>query len=854
MRTFLSLASSCVAVFTVLVGFAPAASAQVAPPQVRLSSVVIVGTDTVTVNYSKNFGTCAHLKLASNNQLVHTQNLFCANTGPVVSLKTQFTSALQSGARVKLCHGNNGNICSAVVTVQSQPAAVTLTSVIIDRDTVKVQYSKNFATCAVLKLSNGQPLHTLSLFCAQGGTLTLPKSYFNASLVGGAQVKMCHAVNPVCSSLVIVQGGVTDQVTLSNVVINGSNVTVNYTKNFATCAHLMLSANNQLLHVQNLFCANSGPVTQPRTQFTNALVAGAKVKLCHGNNYGVCSAVVTVTEQSSPVENELTVTVKSLASTDVAVKNEKNINLLRFEARSTNEEVLVTSFVFDAQAGNLLNAQNYKLWVDTNADGTVDTILQGGVVAQSGKVTFAQLLGGGYVVPSGGTVLFEVHADVAASLSTPASVQLKFATAQVDYVKAERVTNGDDFVGIKTDGVCATTCTITVNTVPSTSWNFVSQGDLFITKSATPQRNLQLLGGALGDSILNLNFRAQNEPVDVTFLTIVTGGDVSMSVDRYEFYKTGESIPFASATRAGCGSGGQGNNVFCVSMQSRQLVVPDGQTVSVFVKPRIRTDVDGAVSGHVVDPQILDLTGVDDVTARGDASSNNLLTNDNDALAEGEVFLGVSSPAANAPIIGKVNSVVLAKISNISNANPDANGTSVPTGIGRGFAQFKFSTLANANSKNGLNKFALSGVILNVNATNVAMDAAAFKFYNKADSTTKVVCKPINAVGTVLTGTVTGTFFVSCTGLQFSALNADVTSGSDETFVLEGAITNSRISSTSSSVLQGSLQNFTDQAATSFSPATSHVQWVDKDAAFPLQNFRWIDFTETVVNSTAYQD
>ena len=852
MQKFASLALSMGAVFAVLVGLPSVGSAQTLPPFVQLNAVTIVGTNTVRVEYKKNFTTCAHLKLASNNQLVHTQNIFCGNSGPVIAAKTQFTAALVPGARVKLCHGNNGNICSAIVVVGTAPAAATLSEVRIIGDTVNVTYSKNFAACGQLRTSGNAILHTVNPFCVQAGTVTAPKSYFTNALIAGASVKMCEPGTQVCSGLVTVQGGTADQVTLQSVVISGPNVTVSYSKNFPTCAHLLLASNSQILHVQNHFCQNAGPVTQPRTSFNAALVSGARVKLCHGNNYGVCSAVVTVTETTPPAENELTVTVKSGPSSDIAVKNEKNIRMLGFEARADNEDVFITQYVFDAQAGNLINAQNYRLWVDTDFNGSVDTILQSGVVAQNGKVTFAQLTGGGYVVQATRTVLFEVRADVVASLAAPASLQLKFATGQTDYILAERVATGAPFNGIKTDGVCASICTVTVTTVPSTSWSFVSQGDLFVTKSSTPLRERQLLGGTLGESVLNLTFRAQNENIDVTLITILNGGGVS-GLDRFELFRAGETTPFATATVGGCGAG-YGANAFCARMQNRQFVVPEGQNVNVLVRPRIKTDTDGAVSGQIVDAQIVDLIGADDIAARGDASSNNLLPNDADALAEGEVFLGRDTAGSNLSILGKVNDIVLSKVVAIANANPDANGTAIPTGTNRTFAVFKLTAAANNNLKNGINKFTLSGIILNVNATNVAMDSTGFRFYNRADSTTKAFCKPINAAGTALTGTVTGTFFVLCPALQGAGVNTEIGSGTDETFALEGAITNAKISSTQSSLLQGSLQNFSDRALSGFSPAGSHVLWIDKDATFPQNSFRWIEFLETTVNSTAYQD
>jgi hypothetical protein len=91
---------------------------------VTLTSVVVSGNQ-ATVTYSKDFATCAHLKLL-NGTLVHAQNWFCTqgvNVAITVPL-TGFNSLFQLGTQVILCHGNNGSICSAPVMIIVDPALV----------------------------------------------------------------------------------------------------------------------------------------------------------------------------------------------------------------------------------------------------------------------------------------------------------------------------------------------------------------------------------------------------------------------------------------------------------------------------------------------------------------------------------------------------------------------------------------------------------------------------------------------------------------------------------------------------------------------------------------------------------
>ncbi len=580
----------------------------------------------------------------------------------------------------------------------------------------------------------------------------------------------------------------------------------------------------------------------------------------------------TITGNLHRISNpEITVAVKSLGSTDTAVKNAKNIQLLRFEARAGEaEDVLVTKAVFEAQSGSLLNGQNYTLWVDTDGDTTVDTILESGVASQSSTVTFDDFAGGGYVVPAEETVLFEVRSDIAASLNN-SDLQLRFATgSSVTFLEAEQADDGSNLSGIKLNGsfhASVTSADIIVTTAYSKNWNLVSQGDLYVIKDTTPTRSRQILGGTLGEAILRLQLRAQNEAVDVTDLQFTSSGSTATSIDRLELYKEGATSPFASATIGGCGSDdvltshpavGGSVQTFCANMESRQLVVPEGEDMDVIVRPRVKTDVEGgSVNQYVLlwmtKQAVSDNnTGSGAVRARGSESSNNLTANSGNNVASGEVFIGTNTPTTNSDIVGGANRVVMAKITSITNANPDSDNTNVPTGVSP-FGQFKFTAAANSNSLNGLNKAVLSGVIFNVNATNVSMTTANFKVYNKADSSTKTSCTATNTSGTALVNASSGSFLVYCRRLPSTSVNTEMNSGDSLTLVLEGDITNASITSGNTSTLQASIQDFTTITSTVFgaSAGQTHLTWMDKDTS--QTEFFWVEYPDTVVKSTSYK-
>ena len=578
----------------------------------------------------------------------------------------------------------------------------------------------------------------------------------------------------------------------------------------------------------------------------------------------------------------LNITVKSIGETDTAVENAKNVSFLRFEARAGEaEDVLLTKLIFTADSGSVLNAQNYTLWVDTDGNGTVDTILEDGVSSQSSNVTFADIVGGGYVVPAEETVVFELHGDVSSTITTTLNsmLQLKFATGSTNFVEAEELDDGSALSNIQQNpAACATTtCDIVFTTVRSQRWNLRNQGDLFLTLDSTPLRSRQLLGGTLGEAILRVQMHAESEPVDVHGLNFTSSGSNASSVDRLELYKEGESAPFALATSGGCGQrtvtrtdhhnsltyGATSGAVvtFCTSMQNRQLIVPEGQDIDVIVRPRMKTDVGGATTNqHIaffIDPTRKSdesQTGSGSVRARGDESSNPLDANDGDTTAEGEIFIGLSSAAAaNVQITGNGNVSVLAKISSITNANPDANGSAIQTGLSN-IGQFKVAAAAHGNTKDGLNDVVLSGVVFDVNATNVSITASSFKFYNKGDATTKQACVAYDDGGTALaTGYAhSGSMLVLCSNLTTSSVQTEVDQGSDQTFVLEATITNPNTSSTNST-LQASITSFDTARVAAFGVTSgqSHIVWQDKDQA-TNQSFRWLEYPDTVIKSTSY--
>lgn len=578
----------------------------------------------------------------------------------------------------------------------------------------------------------------------------------------------------------------------------------------------------------------------------------------------------------------LTVAVKATGVSDTAVRNAKNVNFLRFEARAGQaEDILLTSAVFEAASGSLIDGQNWSLWVDTDGDSTVDQILEKGRSSQSSKVTFSDMTGGGFVIPAEETVIFEVHADIASSLAGT-DLQLRFATGAVgdsirnSYIEAEQLDDGSSLSGIKTNSTFPTGVTsadILVTTTATQNWVLIGQGDLYVTKDSTQLPSRQYLGGTLGEAGLRLQMHAENEPIDVTDLQITASGSTALSIDRLELYKEGQTTAFALATIGGCGTddtmtksstfNGTNTATFCANMENRQLVVPEGADIDVIVRPRMKTDVQGAVSAEKIvflidrTPNSDNNTGSGAVRARGDYSSNDLTANNGTGGATGEVFIGTTSASAtNSYIVGQDNNSVLSKISSITNANTDANGSAIPNGKSN-IGAFKFAAAAHTNSKNGLNDAVLSGVVFNLTATNVDLDETSFKIYNKNNSSdsAKAPCYVFTSTGATFSGvaTVTNSAQVDCSSLIGSVVNTEIDQGSDITLVLEAVINDNNTTSNGVSTLQVILQDFNSISKTSYGIGStkSHIWWQDKDSG-DTDNFYWVEYSDTTVKSTSY--
>src|SRR3989338_3640539 len=612
----------------------------------------------------------------------------------------------------------------------------------------------------------------------------------------------------------------------------------------------------------------------------------------------VCEIITpTLSDSNAGVLADLFVVERSLGTTDTVVENARDVLLFRFEATAvTSENISLTRIVLKSDAGTLIDAQNYTLLVDTNNDNNVDEILQSGVPAQNSKVSFDQLAGGGHTILGDTSVRFEVHADIASSL-TGDELSLGFddnngVATTFNFIEAENADNGAPVSCISVDGMastttgCASNIKIIVNTTASKVFHLKEQGTLFVVNDASPTRSRQLLAGELGEAVLRLELRADDEAIDVTRLVITNSGASSANISRFQLYRPGEITHFASATADNCTSistdffaGTSGTSgaaqAFCAIMESQQLVIAEGLREDVLVRPLMKTDEQGAVSSStdgglgLVRAMILPNTlsngvgqtnntmGTGSITARGLLSSNVLLTNDNDTNQDGEIVIGSDTPGVDALIIGNKNDTVLAKIATIENVNPAADGTNVPTGTNKTIAEFKFTAATNNNTLNGRNKATLSGLIFNISSTNVNFTAANFDLFNKNDQTQEINCVPYDSYdspGDAYSETmIADSFFVECKRSDNTAVNVEMDSGGSITLVLQADISNNQVQASAGSLLTVFLNNLSQGllggpgGMYAPTPFGTHIQWLDG-----TQVFSWVEYPETEIRSTNY--
>ncbi|HLD32809.1 MAG TPA: S-layer homology domain-containing protein, partial [Candidatus Peribacteraceae bacterium] len=258
-----------------------------------------------------------------------------------------------------------------------------------------------------------------------------------------------------------------------------------------------------------------------------------------------CSEICIIVPQ--PVRHgALRIEQRPLGTLNVA-RGAQDVLLFSFDAIAGRQDIFLTQLKFTVGAGTLGSGRNYRLYYDRDGDGTAEKDL-GNAVPQNENLTFANL---SIPVSDGFYTRVEVHGDVASS-GTVDDFSLQFDVSEPDYIEGVDAVDGEDVIGIETDDVTCqlvSICWITVYTDTPRLLSVGTQGSLFVTRDSSPVRSRQLLAGELSDVLLRFKFRAAEEDVAVTKISVSGGSD---SIDSLELFEQGASAPFATARKSSC--------------------------------------------------------------------------------------------------------------------------------------------------------------------------------------------------------------------------------------------------------------------------------------------------------------
>lgn len=321
---------------------------------------------------------------------------------------------------------------------------------------------------------------------------------------------------------------------------------------------------------------------------------------------------------------------------------------------------------------------------------------------------------------------------------------------------------------------------ITVTGGPSSTFTVdapTPAANLFVTQAVGTFGFQYLLDGTLEVPIQGFDFHAvgANEAVNGMVFMVPSA---ATSVVSLELYHPNAASAFASATAAAfTGTAPNGYTGFFAPIDD--LTIVNGTTETVLVRPLLKSAAAGGISNELIQ---VDLLGTIASVSAVDVDSGAMIAqNDGDGIAEGEVFIGTSVVSANHNILGNPSTTVYAELDYASPANPDPNFSPVPIGVSA-VNQTKFTTVINVND----GVVAINKLLYTMTTSNIAIDTASFRVYNKADASVKVAATTVVEV-------VPGAYAIAFDNLALSQVETRMASGEDDTFVLEVNILNPKV-------------------------------------------------------------
>jgi len=529
-----------------------------------------------------------------------------------------------------------------------------------------------------------------------------------------------------------------------------------------------------------------------------------------------CSSICVIVPE--PIQHSAIRLDQRALGTDTVAGGSSQTVLFSFDANAKWQDAMLAGLKFDAEYGAFTAAVNYRLYEDSDGDNKPETLVGSGLVRDD-VLSFSGL--GARIFTSRGK-RFEVRADL---VQTSGHLALAFRTSDSAYVEAVGAIDGRELVGIRTDaGGCPRTdnCWIAVYTLDAESVTLTERGNLFVTEASQPVRSHQLLAGVQSADLLRLSFRATDEDIIVDRLAVTGATD---AVEELQFFDPAATMPFATAHTSGCRIPASGKLCTTVQFTVRKDIVRD-----VIVRALLTSADDGAKSGDTVALTLsADTSALDKaVEATGIASQQDLVQNDGDSSAEGEVFIGRSAAGANSAITGPTSDVVHIALRSITNAATDRDGTVVPTGL-RTIGIFRFTAQDKPSIARSSRSVSLTTLSFDVTATNVLFSTGSFVLVNMLAPSVSVSCTQSARTGSIR---------VTCSGFAAYDVNTLIPFNDYVTLGLKGFVDSTQ----TASLLQTSLSSLNNR------DVSGGVTWSDGTSAF-----HWVDISDAEIRSTLYR-
>ena len=358
-----------------------------------------------------------------------------------------------------------------------------------------------------------------------------------------------------------------------------------------------------------------------------------------------------------------------------------------------------------------------------------------------------------------------------------------------------------------------------------------SVGALYITQdTSVPTHQITL--GVPSTTALRLHLRAEDADIQVFKLCFDVYGDSSSYDDALELYMEGSSTPFSTAT--------SGPNGYCANqLPFNKLIIPQGKTVTVDVRPKIETK---ALLGKKIRVRVI-------------PNLNPVFAHNAQHINEApwpKMYIGRATPGPNVQIEGPEHIIVPAKITSITKTFYIPDGSTVPVGRPAIGAYHLESEGANAS---------ILSIIFTIDANNVVLSTDGFQLSAVPDlgnfvsqyvlsdtSQIHIDCEPHYLTGEKITSDkISGSFVVECSLLQKNGSLLEVAQsvfsvspGKSLTLILKGDVLNRNLNPANNSSLQMNFQNFAspdlEYGVTGSHIKLQYVDWIDYPGAIRVSS------------------